>query len=85
MPHGSYEGVLYGSDLKFVTDKKIRELLNNANCRPLMNKPKILIWAACRGGMQFADENVIDRENCLCLDLIEHGIFLPDTRPDTFN
>lgn len=49
MSHGDL-GTIRGSDLKNFEIDKIYERLNTKNCPALMNKPKVIIIQACRGG-----------------------------------
>ncbi|XP_039464288.1 uncharacterized protein LOC116328508 isoform X2 [Oreochromis aureus] len=49
MSHGDL-GTICGSDLKDFETDKIYERLNTKNCPALMNKPKVIIIQACRGG-----------------------------------
>uniref|UniRef100_I3J831 Uncharacterized protein n=1 Tax=Oreochromis niloticus TaxID=8128 RepID=I3J831_ORENI len=49
MSHGG-TGTICGSDLKDFKIDTIYERLNTKNCPALMNKPKVIIIQACRGG-----------------------------------
>ena len=50
MTHGDEGGQLYGSDGKTVVTKNIATLFNASNCPVLLEKPKIFVIQACRGG-----------------------------------
>ena len=52
MTHGDEGGKLYGSDGKTVIVKDVAALFNASNCEVLINKPKVFIIQACRGGGQ---------------------------------
>lgn len=50
MTHGDEGGQLYGSDGETVVTKNIATLFNASNCPVLLEKPKIFVIQACRGG-----------------------------------
>ena len=50
MTHGGEEGKLYGSDGKDIKVKDVASLFNASNCSVLMDKPKLFVIQACRGG-----------------------------------
>lgn len=77
-PRG-HAGALFGTDLKSTTDKKVRELLNNANCRPLMNEPKIILWACCHSGKHYYHMRGGSTVRGLLTELVEQGLALPQS------
>lgn len=49
LTHGWRQNLLYGTDGQFVSLDSLTIMFNNANCPPLINRPKLFFIQSCRG------------------------------------
>ena len=51
--HGNEDG-FYCSDNKLVKHQEIIDMFSNENCPKFANKPKLILFDCCRGGMNYS-------------------------------